>query len=107
MLWRRQTARAFPFDQETATSYYMARYGIYALARAWRLAGQEVLVPAYCHGVEMEALTAAGVRLRYYPVRAGMTVSARDIAARVTPETRAVYLIHYLGFPGPVEEVAE
>lgn len=107
MLRPRRASVPFPFDQENITYFYLARNGIHALAEAWHLRGQEVLVPSYCHGVEMKALLHAGVRLRYYPVHAGMTVSMEDIAARVTPATRGVYLIHYVGFPGPIDELAD
>jgi perosamine synthetase len=103
--WRRPPS--FPFDQPSLQCLYLARNGIYALARSWALAGQEVLFPAYFHGVEVETLLAAGVELRFYPVHAGMRVDVADIIATLTPRTRAVYLIHYLGFPGPVEVLSE
>jgi len=96
----------FPFNNPTAQYFYLARNGIYALARLWTLTGQEILFPAYFHGVELEALLAADVRLRFYPVRERMRVDVDDVVARITPETRAIYLIHYLGFPAPVEELA-
>ncbi len=106
LLPRRQSSR-FPFDQANIRYYYLARNAICALANAWKLDGEEVLVPAYCHGVEMRALLHSGVNLRYYPVKAGMQVRLADVVARVTSKTRAIYLIHYLGFPGPVEELGE
>jgi dTDP-4-amino-4,6-dideoxygalactose transaminase len=85
---------------------YLARNGIYALAHLWKLAGQEILFPAYFHGVELETLLAAGVKLRFYPVHNRMQVDVEEIRAAITPKTRAIYLIHYLGFPGPVEELS-
>jgi perosamine synthetase len=97
----------FPLHCADAEYYYLARNGVYALACAWNLAGQEVLMPAYCHGVEVDALLHAGVELRYFPVREGMRVRPEDVMGRVTPRTRAIYLIHYTGFPGPVQELAE
>lgn len=102
----RSSSAPFPFDHPHAQYFYVARNGIYALAQLWKLADQEVLFPAYFHGVELEALLAAGVRLRYYPVRERMRIEANDVRARIGPETRAIYLTHYLGFPGPVEELA-
>jgi len=47
------------------------------------------------------------VRPRFYPVHGNMEVRAEEVLAAITPQTRAVYLIHYLGFPGPVEQLAE
>lgn len=104
---RRQRARPpFPFSDPSAFTFYFARNGIYSLARLWGLAGKEVLFPAYFHGVELEALLEAGVRPRFYPVDGRMQVDPAEVIERIGPETQAVYLIHYLGFPGPVEELA-
>jgi len=97
----------FPFNDSGARYFYLARNGIYALARLWGLNGCEVLFPAYFHGVELEALLQAGVRLRFYPVREGMRVQVDDVVSRIGADTRAVYLIHYLGFPAPVAELAQ
>jgi dTDP-4-amino-4,6-dideoxygalactose transaminase len=86
--------------------YYLARNAIHALAQVWNLRGQEVLFPAYFHGVELETLLAAGVKLKFYPVGAGMDVDPSVVESMITPATRAVYLIHYLGFPGPAAQLS-
>lgn len=106
LLWpRRWRAMShLPFDQRETQYFYMARNAIYAYARQ-KLAGQEILFPSYCHGVELEALVAAGVVPRYYRVRGDMRVDVDDVAREVRSQTRGVYLIHYLGFPGPIEEL--
>lgn len=103
----RPVERSFPFDHPGVSYHYFARNGIYDLARQWGLAGKEVLIPAYFHGVELDALLAAGVRPSFFPVDGRMRVDCKDIVARIGPDTRAVYLIHYLGFPAPVREIAE
>jgi dTDP-4-amino-4,6-dideoxygalactose transaminase len=36
-----------------------------------------------------------------------MRVTIEDIRAALTPQTRAIYLIHFNGFPGPIAEVME
>jgi dTDP-4-amino-4,6-dideoxygalactose transaminase len=92
----------YPFSAPAVRYVYFARNGVYQIARQFGLQGQEVLFPAYCHGVELEALLAAGARPRFYPVRAGMQVVAEEVAALIGPKTRAIYLTHYVGFPGPV-----
>ncbi len=97
----------FPFSARGIGYYYYARNGIFALCRHWRLEGREVLFPSYFHGVELEALLAAGVRPKFYPVNAEMQIDIDALTARITPETQAVYMIHYLGFPGPVEALRE
>lgn len=107
MLWpRTSTSEVFPFSATGVQYVHFARNAIYLYARQMGLGGAEVLMPAYFHGVELEALLAAGVRPRYYAVRAGMRVDPDDIVRALTPATRAVYLIHYAGFPGPADAVA-
>jgi hypothetical protein len=70
---RYRTVPPFPLDRADTEYYYLARNGVFALARAWGLAGQEVLVPAYCHGVEMAALLHAGADcLIIFPIYASM-----------------------------------
>lgn len=104
-LWR--APLTFPFDKEACYFFYSARNGLYALAKQWNFAGREVLFPAYFEGVECDVLLQAGARLRFYPVHDRMRVELDDVLSRIGPETYAVYLIHYLGFPGPVDELAE
>lgn len=105
-----RTAKAdgmpFPFNHSRVRYFYLARNGIYALARLWCLNAREVLFPAYFHGVELEALLQAGVRVRFYPVHQRMRVDVDEVVSRISRDTRAIYLTHYLGFPGPVEELA-
>ncbi len=109
MVWprRRHPELPFPFNHPSARYFYFARNAIYALARHWNLAGKEVLFPSYFHGVELEALLAAGVHVRFYPVRQGMRVNLDEVVSLIRDRTRVVYLIHYLGFPGPVRELSE
>lgn len=103
---KRRAAAPFPFEDPATHWFYFARNGIFALARLWGLAGREVLFPAYFHGVELEALLEAGVRPRFFPVHDKMRVDAAEVISMIRPETRAVYLIHYAGFPVPIEEIA-
>lgn len=107
LLPRKPRARPpFPLGEPSAHHVFFARNGIYALARLWGLSGKEVLFPSYFHGVELEALLEAGVRPRFYPVDRRMQVDPDEVVGAMGPDTAAVYLIHYLGFPGPVEELA-
>jgi perosamine synthetase len=95
----------FPFNDPAIEYFYYCRAAIYELARVWNLSGQEVLFPAYCCGVELRALRETGVQPRFYPVHQKMNVDPDEIAGLITARTRAVYLTHFLGFPGPVAEV--
>lgn len=63
--------------------------------------GDEVLVPAYNCGSEIDPLRNAGLNVSFYPVDRHTMIDPEAVAARITPQTRAIYLIHYFGFIHP------
>ena len=95
----------FPLGAERLTRFYFARNAVYHGARLLGLAGAEVLVPAYHHGVEIAALVAAGAIPRFVRVDARMRLDLDDARARIGPRTRALYVIHYAGFAQPMADV--
>lgn len=96
---------AFPFGAPRTTAYYFARNAVFHGARLLGLAGREVLVPAYHHGVEVGALVAAGAIPRFVRVDARMRLDLDDAERRIGPRTRALYVIHYAGFAQPMDDV--
>lgn len=90
-----------PFNAPAARYFYFCRNAIWLTVKLLRLEGAEVLVPAYHHGVEVEALVDAGAKPVFYRVGSRWDVDLEDVRRRITPRTRALYLIHYAGFPGP------
>jgi perosamine synthetase len=69
--------------------------------------GDEVLLPAYlCESVVTPVQT-VGAMPAFYPVGRRLDVDLTALEAAIRPQTRAVVLIHYLGFPGPVEAVRD
>ena len=97
----------FPLGEPELRRYYFARNGVFSAARALGLEGREVLVPAYHHGVEVEALAAAGAVPRFVRVDARMRLDLEHLEASVGPRTRAIHVIHYLGFPQPMAEILD
>jgi hypothetical protein len=65
-------------------------------------AGDEVLVPAYCCGTEVSALRAAGLVVKLFPVGTDLRVKVAELEKAASSATRAVYIIHYFGFPQDV-----
>lgn len=108
MFWSRTRRADFPpFSASNARWFYFARNAIWLATRICGLSGAEVLVPAYHHGVEVEALVDAGAIPRFYRVGPRWDVDPDEVASRITERTRALYLIHYAGFPGPVQAMRE
>jgi perosamine synthetase len=87
--------------------HYLGRNASYALVKGLGLSGAEMLFPAFFGPPVLQAPVEAGANIRFYAVRSGMRVTIEDIRAALTPQTRAIYLIHFNGFPGPIREVME
>ena len=61
-----------------------------------------ILVPAYHEGVELDALLAAGCRVRHYRVDQSLRIDLDDVERRLDPSVAALYVIHYFGLPQPL-----
>lgn len=104
----RGPARSLPFPLSASRrhSFYVARGGIYHLTRALGCAaGGIVLMPDYHSGTEVWAVRAAGATVRFYHVGRDMQVDLEELQALCDLGPRALYLIHYLGWPQPVDDV--
>ncbi len=65
------------------------------------LPGDEVLVPSYNCGSELDPLLQAGLALRLYPSDGQGMLQVARLAPLITACTRAVYMTHPFGFPQP------
>lgn len=105
-LWRAPSRpQAFPFGDERTRFFYLGRGAVWHAVRLLGLAGREVLMPAYHHGVEVEALCDAGAEPVFYNVRRDFTLDLESLKARIGRRTGAIYVIHYAGFPQPMADV--
>ena len=101
----RSGPRPYPLAEREVRPFYFARNAVWLGARLLGLAGHEVLVPAYHHGVEVEALEAAGAKPRFVRVDGKMRLDVEDMERKIGPRTRALYVIHYNGFAQPMDDV--
>jgi perosamine synthetase len=102
--YRRQSGY-YPFCSPTVRFFYFARNAVWRAVKMLGLDRGEILVPAYHHGVEIEALLDAGAQVKFYRVGRSWDVDLEDVERKIGPKTTALYLIHYAGFPGPVLEM--
>jgi perosamine synthetase len=105
MIDRSKPAGFQPFVSPSARYFYFARNALWRMVELLGLRQGEVLMPAYHHGVEVEALLAAGASARFYRVGSRWDVDLDDVERKITAKTRALYLTHYAGFPGPAAEM--
>lgn len=91
-------------DGRHAELYYLARNGVYHGLRALGVGPCDtVLMPAYHHGVEVEAVRHTGARIVFYRVDRRMRADLED-AARKADGARVLYLTSYAGFAQPLDE---
>jgi CelD/BcsL family acetyltransferase involved in cellulose biosynthesis len=60
--------------------------------------GDEILVPAYHCGAEIEAILRAQLACRFYEATESLEPDEAELDALLGPRVRALYVIHYLGF---------
>jgi dTDP-4-amino-4,6-dideoxygalactose transaminase/CelD/BcsL family acetyltransferase involved in cellulose biosynthesis len=90
----------FPLEEPNCVLFANARHGLWRGVTAIGLQrGDEVLMPAYHHGSEVEALLQAGLECRFYEASETLEPDPGELESLLTPRTRALYLIHYFGFP--------
>ncbi len=99
----------YPFDAQPLT-FYRARNAIYYLFKALKGSNDRlnVLMPDYNSGNEVLALEAAGARVGYYPVGEDGQVDPVEVE-RLCDAHRpdVLYVIHYLGWPQPIQQLAD
>lgn len=69
--------------------------------------GDEVLCPSLTFVASANALCYTGARPVFVDIKGphNLNISVEDAAAKVTPRTRALMVVHYGGFPCPMEEI--
>jgi len=102
----RDLTDTFPFSAPRTHYYYMARNAIWHGLDALGLSpGDGILVPAYHHGVDLEVLLAKGLKPRFFRVDEAMRIDLEDMARSLDPGVKALFVIHYLGFPAPIDAI--
>jgi dTDP-4-amino-4,6-dideoxygalactose transaminase len=90
----------FPLDEPGSAIYSRARHALANGVRALGLGKEDaVLTPAYHCGAEVEALVRGGVNCTFYDVTSSLEPDETEVERLLTPNTRALFLIHYFGFP--------
>lgn len=101
----------FPLAERGKAFFYVARNGIYHLFRELQQDGNRatVLVPDYHSGNEVWAIRAAGARVRFYRIDRRMQPDLDQIAELAAREEGplVVYVIHFIGWPQPIAEIAD
>src|SRR5256885_11939349 len=102
--WNTKWRQWFPFNVPAGNWTFSGRVALYhGLATLNLPPHSTILVPSYHQGVEIDAILAAGYRLRYYRVTERLEVDFADVERRLDDTVSALYITHYFGFPQPLE----
>lgn len=95
-----------PLDQSRVWFYYRASNAIWNGLKLLSLKpGDNILFPAYHCGMELDAILKAGISVRFYPVDRETKISVDSIRKNMDERTKAVFIIHYFGFPQDLSEI--
>lgn len=90
---------SLPFETDRALLTHMGRNAIWQAVSILGLNPEdEILVPAYNCGSEIDPLIEHGLTIVPYQVSRSARIDFEDMCRRVTQRTRAVYVTHYFGF---------
>ena len=85
---------------------HQARIAIALALHRWGVgSGDEVLVPAYNCGTDIDPVIKSGAIARPYRVGSDLRLDLAEIRRLITPRTRVVYVIHYFGWPQELSEL--
>jgi dTDP-4-amino-4,6-dideoxygalactose transaminase len=83
---------------------HKGRCGLGLLCKHWKLqAGDEVLVPAYNCGTEIDPFMHYGLNVIFYKVDQHANIDFEDLLQRVTHRTKVIYVTHYFGWPQDIK----
>lgn len=90
--------------------YYLhkARIGLGLLCRQWQFKpGDEVLVPSYNCGSEIDPFVKYGLCIGFYRIDQATRIDEEDLYRRISPKTRLIYVTHYFGWPQELRNLSE
>lgn len=103
-----EAGRVFPFGAARWRSFAFARNALLAALRALGVNGNdEVLLPAFHCVTVVEPVLRAGARCRFYRVDRDLRVDMASLRSALSPASRALLVIHFFGFPQPLDEIKE
>lgn len=87
---------------------YYGRNAIYHAMKVIKISPDEnVLMPAYHCGVEVEAILSSRAKVKFYEIKPSTEVDINRITREIDENTKAIFIIHYFGFPQPLDKIKD
>jgi perosamine synthetase len=99
------------FEWYSSRACYYTHKGRTAIRRACDLLGlgpgDEILVPSYNCGSEIDALFKSSCSIGIYRIDKAAAVDMHDLKGKLTNKTKAIYVTHYFGFSPDIENIRQ
>jgi dTDP-4-amino-4,6-dideoxygalactose transaminase len=87
---------------------HKGRCGLGQLCKTWEIkTGDEILVPAYNCGTEIDPFIHYGLSVIFYRVDRDAKIDFENLLQQVTSKTQAIYVTHYFGWPHDLRHLSE
>ncbi|MGA2531521.1 MAG: aminotransferase class V-fold PLP-dependent enzyme [Candidatus Aminicenantales bacterium] len=98
----------FGFSDAEVIYTYQGRYAVNLICQLVNIgAGDEVLVPAYNCGAEIDPFVWTGAKVIFYRIDNRARIDMQDIIRRSTPSTKLIYVSHFFGWPQEIDDLAK
>ncbi len=68
----------------------------------------EILLPSYlCPEGVLSPFQEENINIKFYKIKEDLSIDVSDIESKISNNTKALFIIHYFGFPQPIEEISE
>ena len=92
--------KLFPFSAGNKAYFFSGRNALWHAMKVLGIsAGDEVLIPSYNCGAEIDPLIQWGVRVRLYRISRELGIDLEDLSRKIGKNTKALLVTHYFGFP--------
>lgn len=96
----------YPLNDPFTYLFFSARYAILAGLKALGVSSdQNILLPSYNCGTEIDPILDRQIKIKYYKVKPNLKIDLDDLSKQIDTSSAAILVIHYLGFPQPIEEI--
>ena len=97
----------FGFSDAEVVLTYQGRYAVNLICQLLNIgSGDEVLVPAYNCGAEVDPFVWTGAKVIFYRIDNKARIDTHDIISRLTPSTKIIYVSHFFGWPQDIDDLA-
>ena len=101
-----RASQDFPFNSDDISFWYKGRVAIWqGIQRLSLDPSEQILVPAYACGSEIDPLVQAGLKPLFYRIGPDLSPDMEDLERLCERPCRALWVTHYFGFAQPIREL--